>query len=265
MRLENKIAIITGAAGGMGAAGALLFARERAKVAVVDITEERAQLTVDAIRAEGGEAIAIGADITKTDDVLRIVERTITELGLPNVLFNNAGVDLEHKAKMIDVDEDIFDAVINVNLKGPWLMMKHVVPKMIQAGGGSIINTASTGAFIPVSSAAYCASKAGVVMLTKVAANELGKHGIRANTLNPGATTTPMADQQREEMLKRGIPAEQLDAAMAGMSVLGRFGKPEEVAQMALFLASDDSSNATGADFFCDGGLRNIGATYAMG
>lgn len=264
MRLENKIAIITGAAGGMGAASALHFAREGARVVAVDLTEERLETTLTAISAAGGEAIGVGADVTRASDVQQVVERTISSFGAPNVLFNNAGVDLENRASMIDVDEETFDTVMAVNTKGPWLMMKYVVPHMIEAGGGSIINTASTGAFIPMSAAAYSASKAAVVMLTKVAANELGRHGIRVNTLNPGATTTPMAEHQREEMLKRGIPADVLDAQVAGMSVLGRFGTPEEVAQMALFLASDDSSNATGADFFCDGGLRNIGATYNM-
>ncbi len=253
MRLAGKIAIITGAAGGMGEAAAILFAREGAKIAAVDLTEARTQAVVERIRAEGGAAIAIGADVTKAADVQDIVARTVAELGLPNILFNNAGVDTEGKRAMIDIDEAAFDRVVEVNLKGPWLMMKYVVPKMIEGGcGGSIINTASIGAFIAASSAGYCASKAGLVGLTKVAAVELGQHGIRVNTLCPGATETPMAKHQREEMISNGLPVS--NDVINRMGVLGRMGQPEEMAAMALFLASDEASFATGADFINDAG-----------
>lgn len=261
MRLNNKIAIITGAAGGMGQAAAILFAQEGAKVAVVDLTESMAQPTVDQIREEGGQAIPIGADITHTQDVKRIAQRTVDELGLPNVLFNNAGVDLEHKKPMIEIDEESFDRTIEVNLKGTWLMMKYVVPHMIEAGGGSIINTASVGAFIPVGTAGYIASKAGVVALTRVAAKELGRYYICANALCPGMTMTPMAVQQRDEMIARGITTQEaLDAIVRRSSVLGRMGEPIEMAKMGLFLASDDSSFTTGASFNNDGGLTIVNA-----
>lgn len=252
MRLANKIAIITGAAGGMGEAAALLFAREGAKVAAVDLDEAKVQPVVEAIRAAGGTAIAIGADITRTADVLRIADRTTTELGLPDILFNNAGVDTENKQSILAIDEDAFDRCIEVNLKGVWLMIKHIAPHMIEAGGGSIINTASIGAFTVCSSAGYCASKAGVVMLSKVAAVELGKHGIRVNALCPGATETPMARHQREAMEKAGLPTS--NEIIDRMGVLGRMAQPEEMASMALFLASDDSSFATGSAFNNDGG-----------
>lgn len=252
MRLAGKIAIVTGAAGGMGEAAALLFAREGAKVAAVDLEEARVAPVVDAIRAAGGTAIAIGADVSRTADVVRIVDRTVGELGLPDVLFNNAGVDTEGKKAMLDIDEAAFDRVVEVNLKGVWLMMKHVAPRMIEAGGGSIINTASIGAFIAASSAGYCASKAGVVGLTKVAAVELGKHKVRVNTLCPGATETPMARHQRQEMEAKGLPTS--NAILDRMGVLGRLAQPEEMARMALFLASDESSFATGADFINDAG-----------
>lgn len=252
MRLAGKIAIITGCAGGMGEAAALLFAREGAKVAAVDLDEVRIAPLVAQIEAVGGTAIAIAADVTRTADVERIVARTVAELGLPTVLFNNAGVDTENKRAMLDIAEADFDRVIEVNLKGPWLMMKHVAPRMIEAGGGSIVNTASIGAFIAASSAGYCASKAGLVGLTKVAAVELGKHRIRVNTLCPGATETPMARHQREEMEKAGLPTS--NVLIDRMGVLGRLADPMEMAQMALFLASDDSSFATGADFVNDAG-----------
>ncbi len=252
MRLSGKIAIVTGCAGGMGEAAALLFAREGAKVAAVDIDEARIAPLIARIEADGGTAIAIAADVTRTADVQRIVARTVAELGLPTVLFNNAGVDTENKRAMIDIAEADFDRVIEVNLKGPWLMMKHVVPQMIAAGGGSIVNTASIGAFIAASSAGYCASKAGLVGLTKVAAVELGKHRIRVNTLCPGATETPMAKHQREEMEKAGLATS--NDIIDRMGVLGRLADPMEMARMALFLASDESSFATGADFVNDAG-----------
>jgi NAD(P)-dependent dehydrogenase (short-subunit alcohol dehydrogenase family) len=252
MRLAGKIAIITGAAGGMGEASALLFAREGARIAAVDLDEARTAPVVDAIRAAGGTAIAIGADISKTADVLRIVDRTVAEIGLPNILFNNAGVDTENKRSILDISEDAFDRCIEVNLKGVWLMIKHVAPKMIEAGGGSIVNTASIAGSIVASSAGYCASKAGVVALTKVAAVELGKHNIRVNALCPGATETPMARDQRLEMQRRGLPTS--NELIDRMGVLGRMARPEEMAMMALFLASNESSFATGAAFNNDAG-----------
>ncbi len=252
MRLAGKIAIITGTAGGMGQASAVLFAREGAKVACVDVNENANAETMAQISAAGGAAISVAADVTRTADVERIVARTVGELGLPNILFNNAGADTENKQSILKIEEAAFDRVVEVNLKGPWLMIKHVAPKMIDAGGGSIINTASIGAFIAASSAGYCASKAGLVGLTKVAAVELARHNIRVNTLCPGATETPMAKHQRAEMEKAGMPTSH--SIINRMGVLGRMAQPEEMAKMALFLASDDASFATGADFINDGG-----------
>jgi 3-oxoacyl-[acyl-carrier protein] reductase len=252
MRLAGKVAIVTGAAGGMGEAAALLFAREGAKVAAVDLDEARVSPVVERIVAAGGAAIAIGADVTDSAQVMAIVAQTEAAFGIPTVLFNNAGVDTEAKRSILEIDEAAFDKVIEVNLKGVWLMIKHVAPRMIAAGGGSIINTASVGAFMACSSAGYSASKAGVVALTKVAAVELGKHRVRVNTLCPGATETPMAKAQREEMLANGLPIS--NAVIDRMGVLGRMALPEEMATMALFLASDESSFATGADFVNDAG-----------
>lgn len=252
MRLAGKIAIITGAAGGMGEAAALLFAREGAKVAAVDLDEVKVAPVVDAIRAQGGEAIAIGADVSKTADILRIIARTEAELGLPTILFNNAGVDTENKQSILTIDEAAFDKCIDVNLKAVWLMIKHVAPRMIAAGGGSIVNTASIAASIVAGTAGYCASKAGAVAITKVAAVELGRHNIRVNALCPGATETPMAKHQRQEMEKAGLPTSTV--LMDRMGVLGRMAQPEEMAMMALFLASDEASFATGGVFNNDAG-----------
>lgn len=248
MRLANKIAMITGAGAGMGEATALLFAREGAKVAVLDIDESSAQRVANQINTEGGNAIAITGDITQVADIKEMVARTVAELGLPNVLHNNAGVQTEGKRTLLDVSEEDFDRCVEVNLKAPWLMMKYVVPHMIEAGGGSIINTASIGAFQAVGSVGYCSSKAGVVSMTRVAAVELGPYNIRVNALCPGATTTPMASKTAADVAARGV-------APPKFSVLnGRMAQPEEMAYMALFLASDESSYATGSPFINDGG-----------
>jgi 3-oxoacyl-[acyl-carrier protein] reductase len=263
MRLAGKIAIITGAAGGMGEAAAILFAREGAKVALVDLAEDKVEPVADRVRVAGGTAIAIGADISRTADVQRIVARTVNELGLPNVLFNNAGIDTEKRQAMLDIDEEAFDRVIEVNLKGSWLMMKYVAPKMIEAGGGSIVNTASVGAFIVCSTAGYGASKAGLVGLSRIAAVELGQYKIRVNTLCPGATETPMARHQRTIMEAKGMAT--TDTLIGRMGVLGRMAQPEEMAQMALFLASDESSFATGADFTNDGGWMATSGVSVQG
>lgn len=252
MRLAGKVAIITGAAGGMGEAAVRLFASEGAAVAAVDLEKGALAALVGDVRAAGGRAIAIAADVTRVADVVRIADSTEAAFGPPSVLFNNAGVDTEVKRSILDIDEADFDKVVEVNLKGVWLMIKHVAPRMIAGGGGSIINTASIAAFIAASSAGYCASKAAVVGLTKAAAVELGPFGVRVNTLCPGATETPLAARQREEMQAAGLPTS--NEIINRMGVLGRMAAPVEMARMALFLASDDSAFATGADFINDAG-----------
>ncbi|MFT4306505.1 MAG: SDR family oxidoreductase [Microbacterium sp.] len=256
MRLSGKVAIITGAAGGMGKAAALLFAAEGASVAVVDLKEEAAQVTVDEIRAGGGTAIAIGADVSRAEDVSRLVERTREELGSPTVLYNNAGVDLESKLPLHKVDEDVFDKTIAVNLKAPWLLMKAVAPLMAEAGGGSIINTGSIAGLKAAGTPAYSASKGGLLAMTRSIAVELGQYGIRVNGLNPGATMTPMARQQAEELRARGIEYPPESESSKRFSPLGRFGTAEDIAQMALFLASDEAAYVTGAEFNVDGGMN---------
>lgn len=251
-RLTGKIAIITGAAGGMGEAAAHLFAAEGAALALVDVDAVRCAGVADAVRAQGGRAVAITADVSRAADADRIVAETEAAFGLPTVLFNNAGIDSEGRRCILDLDEDSFDRVIAVNLKGAWLMIRAVAPRMIAAGGGSIVNTASIGAYVAASSAGYCASKAGLIGLTKAAAVELGPHKVRVNALCPGATETPMARAQREEMERNGQPT--TSTLIDRMGVLGRLAQPRDMAAMALFLASDDSAFATGAEFINDGG-----------
>ena len=253
MKLQDKTAIITGAGGGIGRAAALLFAREGARVSVVDANEKTAHETASLITESGGRACALTVDVSKGDDVKRMVTDTASQLGPATIVFNNAGLSSGFpKPALVDISEEAFDRMIAVNLRGVWLGMKHAIPYMIEAGGGTIVNTASIAAMIACGSAEYAASKAGVLGLTRVAALEYGPFNIRVNAICPGATATPMA--------KRAAAAHPTGAAasdpkrLARMGVLGRFAVPEEMAKAALFLASDDSSFTTGATFVIDGG-----------
>jgi NAD(P)-dependent dehydrogenase (short-subunit alcohol dehydrogenase family) len=247
MKLANKVALITGAGSGMGRAASLLFAREGAKIAAIDVKLESAEDTVKQIKQAGGNAFAIRADVSKAEDAQAMVEATVSRLGVPNILYNNAGIEGEG-GFLAQLSEEGFDRVIAINLRGVWLGMKYTLPHMIKNGGGSIINTASIAGMVAVKgAAAYCASKAGVIALTRVAAMEYGRYNIRVNAICPGAIDTPMVARISGE---GGMSAQ----ATSRISVLGRIGKPEEIAQTALFLASDDSSFATGAPFVIDGG-----------
>ena len=247
MRLANKLALITGAGSGIGKATAMLFASEGARIAAVDIVEDAAAETAREINAGGGRAIALGADVPRATDVQGMVAATIERLGVPGVLFNNAGIEGE-AAFLADMSEEGFDRVIAVNLRGVFLGMKYTLPHMVRHGGGAIINTASVAAMVAVRSAtAYCAAKAGVVAMTRVAALEYSRYNIRVNCICPGAIDTGMVRR-----LAGGH--EVTPDTIRRISQMGRIGKPEEIAQMALFLASDESSFATGAPFIVYGG-----------
>lgn len=247
MKLANKIALITGAGSGMGKAAALLFASEGAKVAAVDINEAQVNETAAQIGGKGGSAIAVRADVSKSDDVKRMVDDTIARLGVPTVVYNNAGIEGD-SAFLAQLTEEQFDRVIAINLRGVWLGMKYTLPHMIKAGGGSIINQASIAGLVAVRAAtAYCAAKAGVIAMTRVAALEYGRYNIRVNAICPGAIETPMA-----ERIRKGQPPN--PKVVQRISVLGRMAEADEIAKTALFLASDDSSFATGAPFIIDGG-----------
>jgi 3-oxoacyl-[acyl-carrier protein] reductase len=247
MKLANKVALITGAGSGMGRAAALLFAREGAKIAAIDVNQASAEDTVKQIKQAGGNAFAVRADVSKSEDAKAMVEATVSRLGVPNVLYNNAGIEGEG-GFLAQLSEEGFDRVIAINLRGVWLGMKYTLPHMVKNGGGSIINTASIAGMVAVKgAAAYCAAKAGVIALTRVAAMEYGRYHVRVNAICPGAIDTPMVARISGE----GGMSQQ---ATARISVLGRIGKPEEIAQTALFLASDESSFATGAPFVIDGG-----------
>ena len=262
-RLKGKVAIITGAAGGMGEAAAHLFAREGARVALVDLTVEKQEPVTQAVIAAGGQAISIGADISRPEGWDHIVAETTRAFGTPTVLFNNAGVDTEGKKSLLDITVEEFDRNFEVNCRGVWLGIKHVAPGMIEAGGGAICNTASIAAFISASTVGYCASKAGAVAITRTAAVELGKYKVRVNALCPGATETPMAREQRKEMQAKGLPTS--NELIDRMGVLGRMAEPMEMAHVALFLCSDEASFATGMHFNNDAGWTVMSGVNIQG
>jgi NAD(P)-dependent dehydrogenase (short-subunit alcohol dehydrogenase family) len=247
MRLANKVAIITGAGSGMGKTAALLFAAEGAKIAAADITEGPVKETVAEITKAGSEALAIRADVSKAADVKRMVDEAVAKFGKLDIIYNNAGIEGE-SAFLSNMTEEAFDRVIAINLRGVFLGMKFALPHMMKAHSGSIINTASIAGLVAVKGgAAYSAAKAGVIALTRVAALEYGRYNIRVNAICPGAIETPMAERIR-------AGAKPNPAAIKRISVLERMARPDEIAKVALFLASDDASFATGAPFIIDGG-----------
>jgi NAD(P)-dependent dehydrogenase (short-subunit alcohol dehydrogenase family) len=247
MRLANKVAIITGAGSGMGKTAALLFAAEGAKIAAADITEGPVKETVAEITKAGGEALAIRADVSKAADVKHMVDEAIAKFGKVDIIYNNAGIEGE-SAFLSNMTEEAFDRVIAINLRGVFLGMKYVLPHMMKAHSGSIINTASIAGLVAVKGGtAYSAAKAGVIAMTRVAALEYGRYNIRVNAICPGAIETPMAERIR-------AGAKPNPAAIKRISVLERMARPDEIAKVALFLASDDASFATGAPFIIDGG-----------
>jgi NAD(P)-dependent dehydrogenase (short-subunit alcohol dehydrogenase family) len=251
MKLANKVALITGAGAGMGLAAALMFAAEGAAIAAVDINEAAAMETGRRIAGQGGRAIGIRADVSKAADVKEMFARTVKELGALNVLYNNAAI-IEEKTQLADFEDDDFDRVIAINLRGVYLGMKYALPHLIAAGGGSIINTGSIAGFTSFrGSPAYTAAKAGVVALTKVAGLQWAKHNIRVNAICPGPVFTPMAEGIHRRMTGRQLrPTSKMP-----MSASGRMAMPEEIARVALFLASDDSSYINATPITVDGGF----------
>jgi 3alpha(or 20beta)-hydroxysteroid dehydrogenase len=242
-RLDGKVAVVTGAARGMGAAEARLFVREGAKVAIADVLDEEGKSLADELAPR---AVFVHVDVTDEDDWTEALDVVTRTFGVPDVLVNNAGI-LRY-SPLLQTDTATFTQVLAVNLVGPFLGMKVVGGAMVAAGRpGSIVNVSSTGGLVGYSAiGAYVASKWGLRGLTKTAAIELGHAGIRVNSLHPGVVRTPMTDPD-------GTGAAIPSAAFAGQPV-ARIGEPEEVAELALFLASDASSYCTGAEFVADGG-----------
>jgi len=246
-QLRGKTALITGSAGGIGRATALLFAHEGAAVSLVDLNHEAGKEVAREISDAGGRAIFERADVISAVDCRRVVERTVREFSGIHILFNNAGII--RRASVIEISEADWDTVMAVNVKSIFLMCREVIPLMAQ--GGSIINTASGwGLAGGARAAAYCASKGAVVLMTKAMAIDHGRQNIRVNCICPGDTDTAML---RTEARQLGETEERFLSESANRP-LGRFGKPEEIAHTALFLASPFASWITGQTLCVDGG-----------
>jgi NAD(P)-dependent dehydrogenase (short-subunit alcohol dehydrogenase family) len=250
MRLKNKVAIITGAGSGQGRAAALIFSREGARIAVSDWKPELGDETVTLVKKAGGEAIFIRTDVSESADVQNLVRTTVSTYGRIDILYNNAGVGFSSPLSMSDVintPEADWDRVIAINLRSMYLTAKFGIPEMIKSGGGSIINTASIAALIGSDSAhAYTAAKGGMVALSRALAVEFGPKNIRVNCICPGAIDTPMIAPLIDPLKKSGHPFM--------TSPIRRLGMPEDIANCALYLASDESSFMTGATLVVDGG-----------
>jgi NAD(P)-dependent dehydrogenase (short-subunit alcohol dehydrogenase family) len=248
-QLDSKVAIVTGGASGIGRATALLFAGEGAAVVITDVNKASGQAVAADIANNGGRAVFEAGDVTCAADCQRVVERAEREFGRIHILFNNAGII--RRASVIELSEADWDRVMAVNVKAIFLMSRQAIPMMEKSGGGSIINMASGwGLAGGPRAAAYCASKGAVVLLTKAMAIDHGPQQIRVNCICPGDTDTPML---RNEAQQLGEPDDRF-LAEATRRPLGRVGKPEEIAQAALYLASDAASFVTGTALVVDGG-----------
>ncbi len=248
-QLHGKTAVITGAAGGIGRATALRFAGEGAALVLADLNQEHGEELVREISAAGGRAIFERADVTRPADCRRVAERTVQEFGDIHILFNNAGII--RRGSVLEIRENDWNAVIAINVKSICVMSREIIPIMERAEGGSIINTASGWGLAGGSqAAAYCASKGAVVLMTKAMAIDHGRQKIRVNCICPGDTDTAML---RTEARQLGV-AEERFLSDSAKRPLGRLGKPEEIANAALYLASDAASFVTGAALVVDGG-----------
>ena len=247
-KFEGKVALVTGGSSGIGRATALAFAKEGATVVIADILVEAGEETVRMIKGAGSEAILIKTDVSKAAEVEAVIKKTVESYGRLDYAVNNAGIEGD-TAPTADCTEENWDRVININLKGAWLCMKYEIPQMLAQGGGAIVNISSIAGLVGVPGlvCAYVASKHGILGLTKIAALEYAKAGIRVNAVCPGPIRTPMLDR-----FIGGRP--EVEAQFEALEPVGRIGKPEEIAEAVVWLCSDAASFVTGHPLAVDGG-----------
>ncbi|MBX2815326.1 MAG: glucose 1-dehydrogenase [Saprospiraceae bacterium] len=249
MRLEGKVALITGGASGIGKASSLLFAKEGASVVVVDITDDGGADVVQEIKEQGGHAAFFRADVASEEDCKSMIDFADEQFGALHILFNNAGIMHSHDGDAVHTEASIFDITFDINVKGVFFGCKYGIPLMQRCGGGSIINTASFVAHLGAATPqlAYTASKGAVLAMTRELATIHARENIRVNALCPGPLRT--------ELLMKFLDTEAKKQRRLVHIPMGRFGEAEEMAKSALFLASDESSFTTGAEFLVDGGI----------
>jgi NAD(P)-dependent dehydrogenase (short-subunit alcohol dehydrogenase family) len=257
MDFHGKVALITGGGNGIGRAAALGFAGRGAKVVVVDRDHAAGEATAGILRQQGGEAFFVAADVTQSADVQNYVKLTLDKYGTIDCFANNAGIE-GSVAPTHQYDEDMFDRVMAVNVKGVFLGLRHVLPVMIRQGKGAVVNTASVAGLVASPGMpAYVASKHAVIGLTKTAAGEVARSGVRVNCVCPGPIDTRMI-HSLESMLNPGDPASVGSRYQSNIPI-GRYGTADEVANVVMFLASDLASNITGAHYVVDGGRTATG------
>ncbi len=255
MKLADRVAIVTGAASGMGRAVATIFASEGASVAVADINRAGADETVTMIEAAGGRALAVHCDVSVTEQVQQMVRSTVEAFGRIDILYNNAAMgkpEARVSESVVDMPEEHWQAMLDINLSGYYRCAKYALPEMFKVGGGVVLNVSSTAALVAAGHlAAYAATKAGIIALTRSMAADYASKGVRVNAICPGPIDTPRFRGTMDPA--RGMGEDRVKARSAEMP-LGRIGTPEDVAKLALFLASDDASFITGVAIPIDGG-----------
>jgi NAD(P)-dependent dehydrogenase (short-subunit alcohol dehydrogenase family) len=252
MRLKDKVAIITGGGSGFGEVTARLFAREGAAIMLADINGEAAQSVAGSIAAEGGQAAWARTDVTSSSSVEAMVQAALNQFGRVDILFNNAGI--EGFGTVVDTDENAWERIFAVHVRGTYLCSKYALPAMIEGRrGGSVVNVSSVAGLVGIRNmTAYSAAKGAILSMTRSMAVDFAQYGVRVNCVAPGTTMTPMGQR-----LVEGDTPEQLALRMSRYP-LNRFGRPEEIANAVLFLASDESSYATGSCLVVDGGLTAV-------
>jgi NAD(P)-dependent dehydrogenase (short-subunit alcohol dehydrogenase family) len=251
-RLDGKVCLITGAGSGMGRLAAQVFAREGGKIVAVDLRAGALEETIESIQSNKGRAVSAVCDVSKEAEVAKVVGQAVQAFGKLDVLYNNAGIFPSDDHSVVDTDEKVWDLVYAVNVKGIAWVCKYGIPELVKAGGGAVINVASFVALVgcSVPQDAYTASKGAVIALTKSLAVQFGPKGVRSNAICPGPIETPLL---MDWLLKE--PAEK--AKRLNRIPMGRFGKPADIVNLALYLASDEASWTNGASLVCDGGITS--------